>query len=60
MSLSFLRINICALAQGAQSLRALDIAQSSGEMFVHYAAHVSLEIGEQDTLGVLLCLYRSL
>ena len=52
--------HISALAGRAESLGALDIAQSSGEVFVHYAANVPLEIGEKDTAGIPFSLDRAL
>ena len=58
--LTILQDHVCALARRAQFLWALDIAQSSGEVLVHHAANVPLEIGEEDTPGIPLSLYRSL
>lgn len=52
--------HIFTLAREARSLGAPDVAQSSGEVFIHDAADVSLEIGEKDTPGVPLSLYRPL
>lgn len=38
----------------AQSLGALDKAQSSGEVSIHFVTDVPLEIGDKDALGILL------
>lgn len=58
--LTILQDHIFTLAQGAQFLGVLDIAQSSGEVFIHYTADVPLEIGEKNTPGIPLGLYRPL
>ena len=42
------------------SLGALDIAQSSGEVFIHHTANVPLEIGEKDTAGIPFSFNRAL
>ena len=42
------------------SLGALDIAQSSGEVFIHHTANVPLEIGEKDTAGIPFSFDRAL
>lgn len=58
--LTILQDHISTLAEVAQFLGALDIAQSSGEVFIHYAADVPMKIGENDTPRIPLSLYRLL
>lgn len=44
--------HIPAAAGRAQSLGAPDSAQRSGEVLIHHAADVPLEIGKKDTAGI--------
>lgn len=58
--LTVLQHHTFTLTRGGQFLGALDIAQSSGEVLIHYTADVPLEVGEKDTPGIPFCLYRLL
>lgn len=52
--------HVSARAGRVLSLGALDIAQSSGEVFIHHTANVPLEIGEKDTAGIPFSFDRAL
>lgn len=57
LTLTILEDHIFTVPGGTPSLWPLELAQSSGEVLVHHAADIPLEVGEKDALGIPLGLH---